>query len=28
LRDAKSLYDEGLIDDAEYKLLKKEILGK
>lgn len=28
LRDAKSLYDEGLIDDAEYKLLKKEILGR
>ena len=28
LREAKSLFEEGLIDDAEFKLMKKEILGK
>ena len=28
LREAKSLFDEGLIDESEYKQMKKEILGK
>ena len=28
LREAKSLFEEGLIDDEEYKQMKKEILGK
>ena len=28
LREAKSLFDEGLIDDDEFKQMKKEILGK
>ena len=28
LRDAKSLFEEGLIDNEEYKQMKKEILGK
>jgi len=28
LREAKSLFEEGLIDDAEFKQMKKEILGK
>ena len=28
LRDAKSLLDDGIIDDAEFKQMKKEILGK
>ena len=28
LKDLKELYDEGLIDDAEFKQMKKEILGK
>jgi hypothetical protein len=28
LREAKSLFEEGLIDDDEFKLMKKEILGK
>ena len=26
LKDMKELYDEGLIDDAEFKQMKKEIL--
>jgi len=28
LREAKSLFEEGLIDDEEFKQMKKEILGK
>ena len=28
LREAKSLFEEGLIDDDEFKQMKKEILGK
>ena len=28
LRDAKALLDDGIIDDAEFKQMKKEILGK
>ena len=28
LREAKSLFEEGLIDQSEYKQMKKEILGK
>ena len=28
LREAKSLFEEGLIDESEYKQMKKEILGK
>ena len=28
LKDLKELYDEGLIDDAEFKQMKKEILNK
>ena len=28
LREAKSLFEEGLIDDEEYKQMKNEILGK
>ena len=28
LRDAKALLDDGVIDDAEFKQMKKEILGK
>ena len=28
LREAKSLFEEGLIDDGEFKQMKKEILGK
>ena len=28
LREAKSLFEEGLIDDAEFRQMKKEILGK
>tara|TARA_B100000575_G_C22683349_1_gene415234 strand:- start:33 stop:458 length:426 start_codon:yes stop_codon:yes gene_type:complete len=28
LREAKSLFEEGLIDDGEYKQMKNEILGK
>ena len=28
LREAKSLFEEGLIDESEYKQIKKEILGK
>ena len=28
LRDAKALLDDGIIDDDEFKQMKKEILGK
>jgi hypothetical protein len=28
LREAKALLDDGIIDDAEFKQMKKEILGK
>ena len=28
LREAKSLFEEGLIDENEFKEMKKEILGK
>jgi len=28
LREAKSLLDDGIIDDDEFKQMKKEILGK
>ena len=28
LREAKALLDEGIIDDDEFKQMKKEILGK
>jgi len=28
LRDVKALLDDGIIDDAEFRQMKKEILGK